>query len=30
MGIKCGQMGRFLIEVYAPEAIFSVQLAEAR
>ena len=29
MGIECGQVGRFLIEVYVPEAVFSVQLAEA-
>ena len=29
MGIKHGQVGRFLIEVYAPEAILSIHLAEA-
>ena len=27
MGIKHGQVGRFLIEVYAPEAVFSIQLS---
>ena len=29
MGIECGQVGRFLITMYAPEAILSAQLTEA-
>ena len=29
MGIKQGQVGRFLIEVYASDAVFSIQLGEA-
>ena len=29
MGIECGQVGRFLIELYAPEAVLSIQLNEA-
>ena len=29
VGIKHGQVGRSIIKLYAPEAVFSIQLAEA-